>query len=148
MTEAERRRQLARLCDEEGYVAGGFHPFLSEASVLGAPCTSKAASHRRYREPDNLRPDGSEIAWPVPYWFVDVGCSLVLLLLAAVDAGLAAGLASFPQDRLEVPRDLLDLPAEVLPIGAVAIGHAALDLPSPSLQRHCAVGGVVHRECW
>ena len=40
--------------------------------------------------PDKLD-DGQEIDWPVPYWFVDAGAALMLLLLAAIDEGLGAG---------------------------------------------------------
>ena len=29
--------------------------------------------HRRYQEADKVQDDGTEIEWPVPYWFVDVG---------------------------------------------------------------------------
>ena len=38
--------------------------------------------------PDKLS-DGEEIDWPVPYWFVDAGAALMLVLLAAIDEGLA-----------------------------------------------------------
>jgi nitroreductase len=99
--------------------------------------------------PDKVRSDGGAIAWPVPYWFLDVGCSLMVLLLAAVDAGLAAGFAGFPEGRIEGARELLSLPGEVLPIGVVAVGHPAPDLRSPSLRRpQRPVWEVVHRERW
>ena len=44
----------------------GFHAFVSGAPVLIVPCTNEAAYHRRYRELDKLRQDGTEIDWPVP----------------------------------------------------------------------------------
>src|SRR5579884_2323047 len=73
VTKPEVKQEIAKLCGEEYYVAGGFHPFISEAPVLVIPCASEAAYHRRYQEPDKVMPDGSEIEWPVPYWFMDIG---------------------------------------------------------------------------
>ena len=87
VTRPELRQELARLCGEEGYVKGGFHPFISGAPVLVIPCTSETAYHRRYQEQDKIRPDGSEIVWPVPYWHMDIGCAVMILLLAVVDEG-------------------------------------------------------------
>src|ERR1700752_3450215 len=40
-----------------------------DASVLVVPCVSEKLYHDRYHEEDKLRPDGSEIDWPVPYWY-------------------------------------------------------------------------------
>jgi nitroreductase len=68
VTQPELKREVARLCGEEGYVDRGFHPFVSGAPVLLVACTSEAAYHRRYQEPDKIQGDGSEIVWPVPYW--------------------------------------------------------------------------------
>ena len=41
----------------------------------------------RYAESDKTGLD----AWTVPYWWADAGAALMLILLAAVDEGLAAG---------------------------------------------------------
>src|SRR5947207_407445 len=147
VTRPELKAEIARLCGEESYVAGGFHPFISGAPVLLVACTSEAAYHRRYREPDKVRADGSEIEWPVPYWHMDIGCAVMILLLAAVDEGLAAGFAgAFDLDAL---RSLLGIPAEVTPVGVVPIGHRAPDKPSPSLKRgRKAEGDYVRHEKW
>ena len=37
-----------------------------------------------------LGPEAGEAAWPVPYWYVDAGASVMALLLGATDAGLGA----------------------------------------------------------
>jgi nitroreductase len=71
VTRPELKRAIAELCGEEGYVEAGFDPFISEAPVLVVPCTSEEAYHRRYREPDKVQEDGTEIVWPVPYWHMD-----------------------------------------------------------------------------
>jgi nitroreductase len=147
VTDTETKRGIARLCGEEDYVAGGFHPFISAAPVLLIPCTSEAAYHRRYQEPDKIGADGAEIAWPVPYWHMDVGCSVMVVLLAAVDAGLAAGFAG--AHDLAALRTLLGMPAEVTPVGVIPIGHRAPDVPSPSLKRGRRPGAeFIHRERW
>lgn len=133
VSDPETRRAIAALCSEEEYVAGGFDPWISSAPLLIVPCTSEAAYHRRYQEADKLEDDGSEIAWPVPYWHMDAGCAVMLLLLAVVDAGLAAGFAG--AHDLDALRDLLGIPAEVTPVGVIPVGHPAPDKRSPSLAR-------------
>ena len=94
VTDKGKKVEIAALCGEKSYAESGFHPFISGAPVLIVPCTNEAAYHRRYQEePDKLRQDGSEIDWPVPYWFMDIGAAIMVILLAAVDEGLAAGFA-------------------------------------------------------
>lgn len=145
VTDPDMRKRLAALCGEDEYVAGGFDPFISKPPVLIIPCTSERAYHQRYQEADKLDEDGSEIEWPVPYWFMDAGHVVMLLLLAVVEEGLAAGFAGF-QD-LDGARAALGIPAHVTPVGAIPVGHAAPDKRSPSLKRGRR-GNAVHREAW
>lgn len=133
LTDAADRRAIAELADEPAYVAQGFDPWLSVAPVHVIPCADERAYHRRYHEPDKLGPTGEEIDWPVPYWHVDAGAALMLLLLAAVDAGLAAGFAGV--HRMAGLRDLLGIPEGVHPLGVVTLGHPAPDRRSGSLAR-------------
>ena len=141
------KRQIAELAHESSYVAGGFDPFVSEAPVLIIPCTNEAAYHRRYQEKDKVDAEGQEIEWPVPYWFMDVGCAVMILLLAVVDEGLAAGFVGIPD--LAALKRLLNIPDEVSPVGAIAIGHPAPDKRSPSLKRgRRGLQNVVHYERW
>jgi nitroreductase len=147
VTRPDLKVEIGKLCGEEGYVERGFHPFVSEAPVLVIPCTSEAAYHRRYQEPDKINEDGSEIVWPVPYWHMDIGCAVMVLLLAVVDEGLAAGYAG--AHDLDALRALLNIPAEVTPVGVIPIGHRAPDVPSPSLKRgRKPQGEYVHHEQW
>lgn len=147
VTSSESKQAIAALCGEEQYVAGGFHPFISRAPVLVIPCTSEAAYHRRYQRPDKLQGDGSEIVWPVPYWHMDIGCAVMVLLLAVVNEGLAAGFAG--AHDLDALRALLGIPDEVTPVGVIPIGHPAPDVPSPSLKRgRTADADFVHYEQW
>lgn len=150
ITRPELKQRIAQLCGEESYVASGFHPFISEAPVLVIPCTSEAAYHRRYQEADKVNDDGSEIVWPVPYWHMDIGCAIMILLLGVVNEGLAAGFAGLPDPSdYAILRELLGIPAEVTPVGVIPIGHRAQDKLSGSLKRgRKAEKDYVHYEQW
>jgi len=146
VTDEARRQRIAELADEAEYVASGFDPWISLAPVHVVVCVSEQAYRDRYDQPDK-NPDRAEQHWPVPYWWVDAGASLMLLLLAAVDEGLAAGfLGSHAMPELEAE---LGLPPDVRAIGVVTIGHPASDRRSGSLARgRRPAGDTVHRERW
>jgi nitroreductase len=148
VTERETRKAIAVLADEDAYVAEGFDPWISRAPVHVVVCVRKETYLERYREPDKGGPDGRagrEEHWPVPYWWVDAGASMMLLLLAAVDEGLAAGfLGAHDMRGLE---QLLGIPDDVAAIGVVTIGHPAPDRRSGSLRRGRR-GDTIHRERW
>jgi nitroreductase len=147
VTSPEKKKAIAATCDEEEYVQRGFAPFISKAPVLLIPCTSEAAYHRRYQEADKVNEDGSEIVWPVPYWFMDIGCAVMIALLAAIDEGLVSAFAG--SHDLDGLRALLDIPAEVTPVGVISIGYRAPDIPSPSLKRgRKKEEEYIHRERW
>jgi nitroreductase len=147
VTRPETKKAIAVTCQEEEYVQRGFAPFVSKAPVLLIPCTSEAAYHRRYQEADKANEDGSEIAWPVPYWFMDIGCAVMIALLAAIDEGLVSAFAG--SKDLDTLRTLLNIPAEVTPVGVIALGYRAQDIPSPSLKRgRKGNQEYIHRERW
>ena len=147
VTQPELRKAIAATCQEEEYVKGGFDPFISKAPVLLIPCTSELAYHRRYQEADKVNDDGSEIVWPVPYWFMDIGCSVMIALLAALDEGLVT--ASVGSKDLDTLRALLNIPNEVTPVGVIAVGYRAADVPSPSLKRGRKPDeDYIHYEAW
>ncbi len=149
VTRPDLKTAIAAICHEESYTGDGFHPFISEAPVLVIPCTSEAAYRRRYQAADKGGPD-SEVTWPVPYWHMDIGCAVQILLLAVVDAGLSAAFAGIiePAD-MDALRALLGIPAEVTPVGVIPIGHGAPDVPSGSLQRgRKAAADYHHHEGW
>ncbi len=88
-----------------------------------------------------------EIHWPIPYWHTDAGCSLMLVLLAAVNEGLGSAFVGVPDPK--ALQTLLNIPAEYLPIGVAMIGHAAPDKKSPSLKRgRRKVADVLHVNGW
>lgn len=147
VTDPEARLAIAQLAGEESYVQSGFHPFISGAPALIVPCTNEAAYHRRYREADKVNQDGTEMDWPVPYWFMDGGCAVMLVLLGAVNEGLAAGFAEVWD--LDALRRLLGIPAEVTPLGVIPLGYPAPDKRSPSLKRgRRPVETSIHHERW
>jgi nitroreductase len=143
----ETKQKIAELCGQEGYTNKGFDPFISKAPILIIPCANEGAYHRRYQRPDKTKADGSEIEWPVPYWFMDAGCAVMLILLAVVEEGLAAGFAGF-QD-MDAARRLLGIPEEVTPVGVIPIGHPAPDRKSSSLKLgRRAENEQIHYEKW
>ncbi len=146
ITDGGRRAEVAALAGEDAYVDAGFHPWLSAAPVHVVPCVDEQAYRDRYAESDKLGPD-AEPDWPVPYWWLDAGASFMLLLLAAVDEGLAAGFLGV--HRLPGLADLLGIPARIHPIGVVTIGHPLRDRRSGSLDRGWHdLDEVVHHETW
>ncbi|MEX0791076.1 MAG: nitroreductase family protein [Actinomycetota bacterium] len=148
VTDSDRRKQIARIAGEPGYVERGFDAWLSTAPVHVIVCVSEQAYRRRYREPDKMRA-GRPREWPVPYWYVDGGASLMLLLLGAVNEGLAAGFVDLEEHGYAELKELLGIPPEVEPIGLVTIGVPAPDRRSGSLKRgHRPKQEVVHRERW
>jgi nitroreductase len=147
ITDQAVKAKIAELADEPDYVAAGFDPWMSGAPAHLVICISEEAYHRRYQEPDKLTDGGEEIAWPIPYWWVDAGAALMLVLLAAVDEGLAAGF--FGTHRLRGLSDVLGLPESMVPIGVVTIGHPAPDRRSGSLARGPRPDReVVHYDRW
>lgn len=147
VTQPELRKAIANTCQEEEYVKGGFDPFISKAPVLLIPCTSELAYHRRYQEADKVNKDGSEIVWPIPYWFMDIGCSVMIALLAALDEGLVTAFVG--SKDLDMLRSLLNMPVEVTPVGVIAVGYRARDIPSPSLKRGRKPDqAYIHYESW
>lgn len=135
VTDPDRRRRLAELAGEAYYTGAGFDPWISEAPALFVPCVSAKIYVDRYNEPDKRDPEaerGTEADWDVPYWWVDVGATMLLIQLAAIDEGLAAGFAGGDFDAI---RDQLGLPEEFAPIGVMPVGRPLPDKKSPSLKR-------------
>jgi len=149
VTDPARRRRLAELSGEAFYTDRGFDPWISEAPALFVPAVSAKVYVDRYNEPDKrdpAEPPGTEDDWDVPYWWMDVGCTVMLILLAAVDEGLGAGFAGGDFDAI---RDEVRLPADFTPVGVIPVGRPLPDKKSPSLQRgRRGLDEFLHWETW
>ncbi|HEU5203675.1 MAG TPA: nitroreductase family protein [Candidatus Limnocylindrales bacterium] len=135
VTEPERRREVARLCGEDDYADLEMGPWISQCAAQFIPCVSEAIYHRRYQEPDKLEDDGTEIDWPIPYWWVDVGATMQNVMLAAVNEGLGCGFAGTNAAGWRQIRAYLAIPDEFAPIGVMPVGRPLPDVRSPSLKR-------------
>ena len=133
VTDPERRREVARVCLEGEYLKMGLGPWISECAAQFVPCVSEEIYHRRYREPDKIEDDGTEIDWPIPFWWVDVGATMQNVMLAAVNEGLGCGFGG--TDDIPAFKAVLGLPDEFSPIGVMPVGIPLPDVRSPSLKR-------------
>jgi nitroreductase len=120
-------RLLAELARRERELREpGVEPWFDSAPAHVLVLTREQDYHDRYRKTDKLQ-DGEEIVWPVPFWFVDAGAALMLVLLAAIDEGLAAGVYGVPVEDEPSWRELLRIPDELHIVAGVTIGRPAPD---------------------
>jgi FMN reductase [NAD(P)H] len=154
VTDAEMRAQIAKLLHEDEWIAEGREPWLSVAPAHIVVLTREQDYHDRYNEPDKLAVTGGvEIEWPAPFWYVDAGAAMMLLLLAAIDEGLAAGVYGVTVPEMEAFKDLLGIPKDVHVVAGVTVGRARPD-PNASrassrfTQLRRAAEEVVHWERW
>jgi FMN reductase [NAD(P)H] len=126
VTEPETRERIADLLDEPTSVAEGREPWISAAPVVVVVGTREESYHERYRRPDKLQ-EGEEIEWPVPYWHVDAGAAMMLILLAAIDEGYAAGVFGVQVEHQPAFKELLGIPDDVAVVACVTIGSPADD---------------------
>lgn len=123
VTDPDVRTRLAAI-GEPGYLAAGMRPWISQAPVQIVLGIREESYHERYRRPDKLRPDGSEIDWPVPFWWFDAGALFALLQLAAIEVGLVSGFWS-PADAadLRAIAEVVGLDRDVAVAGVLTLGH-------------------------
>ena len=153
VTDEDRKRKLADAAGEKYYVEQGFDRWISGAAAIVVVCTREDDYHDRYRQPDKLDEEGEEIEWPVPYWHVDAGKAAMLVMLAAIDEGLAAGVFGIPVERTAQVRELLKLPPDVTPVEAITVGYPGNDavsdrLSSRGTRPRKSLDELVHWESW
>lgn len=118
---------------------------IQKAPCLIVCCSDPGAYLDRYAEPDKGWTDRDAGRWPVPYWDVDTGMAALLMLLTAVDEGLAGLFFGVPVERLDATRAALAIPEDRNLVGVVSLGYRAPDRKSPSLRRgRREVGQVAH----
>jgi nitroreductase len=106
-------------------------PGMMRAPLVVVPIADKATYLDR-------RP---ETSWPAPYWSIDTGMAAMLIQLQAIDEGLDSfffwlmpeARAGRPDSEISAHvrlfRDEFGIPDGHDPIGAIAIGYRAPDLP-------------------
>lgn len=139
ITDPAVRAAVAALAGENDYVGRGFGPWLSSAPAHLLICVEPEVYRARYAEPDK---DPAALA--VPWWWVDGGAALGLILLAAVDEGYAAGFLGV--HRLGDIGGLLGIPDDVVVLGLVTVGVPSEGRRSSSLDRPRR--RRLHRERW
>jgi nitroreductase len=127
-------------------------PWFPSAPAHVLVLTREADYHERYRSDDKLE-DGKEIEWPVPFWYVDAGATLMLVLLTAVDEGLSAGVYGVPVEQDPAWRALLGIPEDLRIVAGVTIGRGAPDpgwsgKTSRATQRRRALDELVRWNTW
>jgi nitroreductase len=96
---------------------------LTRAPVVIVPLAHKQAYLDRYALPEKAHtPLSVEAHWPAPYWDIDTGFGVMLILLTAVDLGLGALFFGIFQGQ-QALMDALGVPEGYRPIGAIAVGH-------------------------
>jgi nitroreductase len=149
VTDEERRHAIARAFGDEHYTLNGRN-FIADAPVHMVISANETLYHARYNEADKLQATGGvEVTWPVPYWFVDAGALMMLVLLAAIDEGLASAFVGHP-DQKRIFDELLGLPGNVVPIGLALIGKPGEAPPVGSRlrSRRRAAEDLIHWEEW
>ncbi len=125
---------------------------LLKAPVLVVPVVDPGAYVRRYGETDKASSGlgVGEHAWPVPYWFVDGGASVMAMLLSAESLGLGA--LFFGQFRHEpAVADAFAIPPDRRTLGTIALGYPAPggQAPSASARRgRPRPEDLIHRRIW
>ena len=113
--------------------------------------SNKPAYLERYSRPDKERFGLQQAeAWPVPYWDVDTGMAVMLILLAALEEGLGAVFFGLFWGEADVLREL-NVPEGCRPIGVIAIGYPheseKFD-PSRFATRRRSLDSMVHFGRW
>lgn len=144
---------LAKLASDEDEIEGA-EPWFASAAAHVLVLTREQDYHDRYTSPDKLdATGGTEIVWPVPYWHVDAGAALMLVLLAAIEEGLAAGVYGIQLEDQPRWRELLRIPSELAIVAGITLGRPAPDpewskRTSRATQRRRTIDEQVHWNAW
>jgi len=128
VTEPAMLRAIGDAMSEDEAVAEGLEPWVTSAGAIVVVCVREDDYHDRYQQPDKVDETGGEIDWPVPYWHFDAGAAAMLVLLAAIDEGLGAGLFGVFPDLEPFLRERLAIPDDVTLVAVITLGRP---LPDP-----------------
>jgi nitroreductase len=143
---------LARMAEDEPSWNEGMEPWFASASAQILVLTREQDYHDRYQKADKLA-DGDEIEWPVPFWHVDAGAAMMLVLLAAIDEGLAAGVYGVFGETDAKLREMFGIPDDLTIVAGITLGRPLPDpkwsgATSRATQRRRTLDEVVHWNHW
>jgi nitroreductase len=118
------------------------------APVLVIPFAVKDVYLDRYAQPDKGWTDRSEDHWPVPFWYIDTGMAVLLILQTVVDEGLGAIYFGIVPEAVRPFRDAFGVPDDQEPIGAIAIGFDAEAEKRDLRSKRRSVNDVLHYGRW
>ncbi len=131
-------------------------PYLNANSPDRAPCLLLPFANaplylERYSRPDKTRFGLQHAeAWPVPWWDIDTGMALMLVLLAAIEEGLGGFLFGFNWGHERLLREL-GVPEGCRSIGALGLGYPLADEkfnPQVFSDRRRSLESMVHFGRW
>jgi FMN reductase [NAD(P)H] len=124
VTDPETRRAIATAGAEDDLAAKGRPRWKAAAPVHVVVLTREDDYHERYQQQDKLAiTGGRELDWPAPYWYVDAGAAMMLLMLGAVAEGLAS--AVFGVTDVPALQRALGLPDDLRFVAVVTMGYPA-----------------------
>jgi nitroreductase len=99
------------------------YPSVQTAPLVIVPRSCKRIYIDAYAQQDPGWADQSR--WPMPFWHLDTGMAVLLILLTAVDEGLGAVYFGIVDHETRALRTEFGIPDDHQPIGAIAIGPTA-----------------------
>jgi nitroreductase len=134
LDESADRDRFWQLTTDDGVPDSWLSGMLS-APVLVLALSDKQAYLDRYAQPDKGWTDRDEAHWPVPYWDIDTGMASLLILLGAVDLGLASCFFGVQPENQAAVKEGFGIPERLNIVGVVSLGYGVPDRKSPSLKR-------------
>jgi nitroreductase len=120
-------------------------------TVIVIPLPDAECYLERYSQPDKIGFGLDQASnWPVKFWDIDAAMASMLVLLAAVDAGLGGWFFGITHGEREL-LDRFDVPERLTPIGYIGLGYKAEDEePSGSWtrRRRRPLAEQIHRNGW
>ena len=104
--------------------AEAVYPSVQAAPLVIVPFSCRQTYIDAYaRSADEGEDWTDEANWPMPFWHLDTAMAALLMLLTAVDEGLAACFFGVMPAAVGPLRATFGVPADHEPIGAIAIGY-------------------------
>ena len=123
LTDPDRRAMFWRTTSGPEWRGESESEALTRVPVVILPLAHKQAYLDRYAMPDKAHtPLSQEAYWPAPYWDIDTGFGVMLILLTAVNLGLGALFFAVFRGEQEL-LETLGVPEGHRLIGAIAVGY-------------------------